>query len=156
DGQVWGGSTAAARAPLRQGCGGAAGFSSWHRLLTSAVLLGMNQAGNLGSVSRTGADLIRTAGFRPRLSYGGAGFPLSPFWTHEDPACMHGEETGTHEVMRDRHFNSCVDELFIHIRLVPHHTPPRPGCFGAPPPPTRPLRGSLVKGGDYRRGEADS
>ncbi|KAL0154389.1 hypothetical protein M9458_050305, partial [Cirrhinus mrigala] len=110
---------------------------------TYAALLGDNTARHPGPSAVTGAVLIRTRGVRQLVLRR---------WT---PACMHGEETGplrrgalgilTAAVMRLHSHQVCLitrRQTWMFRRPSSSHTP-------------TPV-GSLVKGGDYRRGEADS
>ncbi|KAL0159592.1 hypothetical protein M9458_043317, partial [Cirrhinus mrigala] len=123
-------SPAAARAP-RSGPGG-------------IVLLHL--CGTSGGIKRPG-NLARQPS-RVRSSYGGAGSLFTPSWTHEDTSVHARGRDRSPEERRARHFNSGGDEASFTSGTWMFQ---RPSSSHTPTPV-----GSLVKGGDYRRGEADS
>ncbi|KAL0149689.1 hypothetical protein M9458_054972 [Cirrhinus mrigala] len=87
---------------------------------------------------------------------GGARPFTHPSWTHEDTSVHARGRDWSPEERRARHFNSGGDEASF-TSSVPHHTPPDLAVFQRPSSSHTPTPvGSLVKGGDYRRGEADN
>ncbi|KAL0149831.1 hypothetical protein M9458_054879 [Cirrhinus mrigala] len=128
----------------RSGVRGAAASLAASSSSTYAALLGDNTARHPGPSAVTGAVLIRTRGVRQLVLRR---------WT---PACMHGEETGPLRRGALGILTAAVMRLHSHqVCLITRRQTwmfRRPSSSSHTPTPV----GSLVKGGDYRRGEADS